>query len=204
MQIKKSDLAGKARIISKVTNPCILSIIMLFLILLTRSDSLRILISGAATIAIFLVLLPLAYIFIKVTLKKDDDGFPADPTIFLKQHPRDILIMGLICGLPCLYILILLDSPTILIHTLLLLLAASAVIALLYLFYRVSFHIATVTILAVMSGVIWGQAFFFLAAMLPLIAWSKYQIRDHTPFQMIAAIILAVTLVMIYLYLYTR
>ena len=169
--------AHLARVISRVTNPCIVSVIVLLSITYTESSSVRILVSSVAVVLLFLVLLPLVYVYMRPS--RGRSGI-ADPTIFLKQHPRDILILGLLLGLPCLVILIFLEAPTLLLHTLGALLAGSAVIALFNIFYRVSYHLAAVTILVIMAALAWGEILLILLATIPLIGWAKYQIREHT------------------------
>jgi hypothetical protein len=201
LQIEKTGTTNKACIISKVTNPCILSIMMLLFILLTKSDSLAVLVKNGLTIIFFLVILPLAYVFIRKAFKKEGTRFLSDPTIFLKQHPRDIIIIGLICGLPCWGVVILLQAPSTLILTLTVLLVVAVILALINLFYRASFHLATVSVLVVMSGITWGPAFYATAAILPLIGWAKYQLREHNPAQMIIAIFISLVIVLSALYL---
>ena len=183
--------AHLARVISRVTNPCIVSVIVLLSIAYTESSSVRILVSSVAVVLLFLVLLPLVYVYMRTS--RGRSGI-ADPTISLKQHPKDILILGLLLGLPCLVILIFLEAPTLLLYTLGALLAGSAVIALFNIFYRVSYHMATVTILVIMAALAWGEILLILLATIPLIGWAKYQIREHTLAQLTTGVALSMAI----------
>jgi len=127
----------------------------------------------------------------------------SDPTIFLKQHPRDILILGLLLGLPCLVILLLLKAPSLMLCTLGALLASSIVIAVFNIFYRVSYHLAAVTILVIMAALTWGQIFLVLLAVIPLIGWAKHQIHEHTLVQLATGIALSVAISGATLYLFS-
>jgi hypothetical protein len=190
MEGKVSRLNYLARAISRVTNPCILSVLVLLLVAGTESSNTRALVAWAITVVLFFVLLPLVYVYMRTF--RSSTKLIAAPTVFLKQHPRDILILGLLLGLPCLVILLFLEAPPLMLRTLLALLASSIVTALLNIFYRVSYHLAAVTVLVIMSVLTWGQIFLVLWAAVPLIGWAKYYNHDHTLVQIALGIALAV------------
>ena len=116
----------------------------------------------------------------------------SDPTLFLKRHPRSILALGIVCGLPAFLILMLLDAPPEMLYTLIAFLSTALTVALFNLFYRASFHLAAITTLALMAIQIWGIPFIGLAAALPVVAWAKYETGDHSPAQMVCGITVAV------------
>ncbi|MFC2072886.1 hypothetical protein ACFLUU_09390, partial [Chloroflexota bacterium] len=116
----------------------------------------------------------------------------SDPTIFLKQHPSDVLIVGLLFGILGLVSLLLLEAPLILLQTYATLLIGSFVIAICNIFYRVSYHLGAVTILVMMAPIAWGQNFLVLMAAMPLVGWAKYQIGEHTIIQLLSGIIIAI------------
>ena len=74
--------------------------------------------------------------------------------------------------------------------------------ALFNIFYRVSYHLAAVTILVIMSALTWGQIFLVLLAAIPLIGWAKYQNREHTITQLAMDIPLSVAVSVATLYLF--
>jgi hypothetical protein len=177
-----------AQAISKFTNPCILSVITLLLIAYTESRNMRELIGWVAIILLFFVLIPAVYVYVRTSRRGNRIKAVVELTIFLKQHPRDILILALLLGLPCLAILSFLEAAEVLIYTLVALIASSIVAALFNLFYRVSFHLTAITILIVMAAQVWGQAFLILLAAIPLIAWAKYHLHEHTIPQLVMGI----------------
>ena len=99
-----------AKIISMITNPAILSIIMLFIILFTKSD--RLSAAAAQSIALIglLVILPLVFVFLRTASLLDKKIYRTDPTLFLKRHPLDIMILGIVCGSSSLVVLKLLSA----------------------------------------------------------------------------------------------
>jgi hypothetical protein len=193
-----------AQAISKCTNPCVLSVVTLLLIAITKSSNMRELVGWIVIILPFFVLIPVVYLYVRASKSGNSIKSVFELTIFLKQHPRDILILALLLGLPCLAILWLIKAPAILISTLVALIAGSVVTALFNIFYRVSFHLTAITLLIVMTAQAWGQAFFILFAAIPLIAWAKYQIRDHTVPQLLIGIAVGLVVSLSTLYLFGR
>ena len=192
MEDKVSRLNYPARAISRVTNPCIFSVLVLLLIAGTESPDACALVARVMTVFLFLVLMPFVYVYIRTFRNRSSTKLVADPTVFLKQHPRDILVLSFLLGLPCLVILLFLEAPPLMLRTLLALLASSIVAALLNIFYRISYHLAAVTVLVIMSVLTWGQIFLVLWAAVPLIGWAKYHNNEHTLAQLALGIALAV------------
>ncbi len=184
-------LTKAARIISFLTNPPALSVLLLFVISFTESGTMLTLAGWWVEVLIFLVLLPIVYIYIRIVIGKISLKLPTGIIAFLKQHPVDILVMGVIFGLPCLVILVLFKAPPLMYSTLAALLITSLIIASFYKFYRVSYHLAALTILVVMAAITWGNAFAWLAVLIPAAGWAKYRLQAHSPAQMVIAIVLS-------------
>ncbi len=100
MKDKSVELTRAGYIISKGTNPCILSLLFLILMVVTESASTRLLASWIITLLLFLIVLPLAYVYLRTYKTGTGVKLKSDPTSFLKQHPLDILIVGLLFGIP--------------------------------------------------------------------------------------------------------
>ncbi len=175
--------------------------LVLLLIGYTESSNVRALVGWVVTLLLFLVVLPLVYVYVRASTSKSGLRLVADPTIFLKHHPRDILILGVLSVLPCVVILVSLEAPLLLLCTLMALLAGSLIIALFNIFYRVSYHLAALTILITMAAVTWGQIFLVLFTAIPLIGWAKYRLHEHTPTQLATGIVLSVAVSAATLYL---
>ena len=180
-----------ARVIARVTNPCILSVLVLFAIALTESSNVRALVGWVMILLLFLVVLPVAYTYVRISRNKSDARPIVNPTIFLRQHPRDILIIGVLSGLPCVVILVFLEAPLPLLETLIALLASSLIIASFSMSYRISYHLAALTILVIMTTITWGSIFLVTFAAIPLISWAKYRLHEHTLTQLAIGIFLS-------------
>ena len=200
MESKITRSTWLARVISRVTNPCILSVAVLFSIAFTESTNVRALVNWEMTLLLFLVILPITYTYMRSSRNRSRTRPRVNPIIFLKQHPRDILILGFLSGLPCMAILVFLEAPLLLLETLIALLASSIIVASLNIFYRVSYHLAGLTISVVMSIITWGSIFLITLAAIPLISWAKYQLHEHTPTQLAIGIVISLAVTGIILY----
>jgi hypothetical protein len=183
-----------AKIVSVITNPCILSIVMLLFIAFTKSNGLGEASAEAAVLIGLFVILPLIYIFLRTAGLPDKKLYRTDPTLFLKRHPLDILILGVVCGPFSWAILKFLSAPAPMLDTLVALLAVACVIALIYHFYRISFHLAAISTLAYMAVATWGVWLLILLAVIPLIAWAKHELHEHDTLQMVLGVGLAVVI----------
>ena len=202
MNGKATPSGDPARVISRSTNPCILSVLVLLSIAYTESGNVRALVGWGTILLLFLVVLPLVYVYMRMSTGRSAIKLLADPTIFLKQHPRDILILGVLFGLPCLVILAFLEAPSLLLCTLVALLVGSLVVALSNIFYRVSYHLAAVTILVIMAGLTWGRILLVLLAVIPLVSWAKYRLHEHDAAQLATGVALSVAVTVTTLYLF--
>jgi hypothetical protein len=176
----------------------------LLLIAYTSAHNVHELASWVALILLFFVLIPAIYVYFRIHGSGERIKSVVKLTTFLKQHPGDILILALLPGLACLATLSFLKAPTILISTIVALLAVSIVTALFNTYYRVSFHSAAMTILIIMAAQAWGQTLLVLLIILPLICWAKYHLRDHTIPQLVIGIALSVVAGLTTLFLFGR
>lgn len=178
--------AGQIR---KISNPCILSLVMLLAILFTRSSLPSVLIGATLTVLALLIAAPLAYIYLKTFRGKRTGHRLGDPTLFLKNHPRSILALGIACGLPAWLILWKLNAPPEMLYTLMAFMVTALIVAFFNLFYRVSFHLAALTTLILMAVMTWGQPFILLIVAIPIVGWAKHELGEHTFTQITLGII---------------
>ncbi len=189
-----------AKAISRVTNPCFLSVVILALMACTNSSELGSTVSHIAVIALGLVLLPIAYVLIRMAKGGTRAERLGDLVDFLKEHPRDVGALGMVFGLPCTVLLVYLEAPSFLVATLTSLLVCSLLIALVRGLYRVSYHLAGVTCLIIMSAALWGPVLFTAVIIIPLIVWARYLLREHTFNQMMTGSVLGVVVCVVALY----
>ncbi|MGA9697183.1 MAG: hypothetical protein WBQ62_12315 [Dehalococcoidales bacterium] len=189
-----------ARWIADLTNPSVLSVLLLLLIAFLKSHRPQDAAVWMGVIFALYILIPVGYVYFRMRAS----GIPSKSIFvlitFLKKHPRDILILSVVLGIPCLVLLILLKAPGILLAPVAALLVGSIVTALFNTFYRVSYHLTALTILAIMTVHTWGAIYLLLVIILPLVFWAKLRIREHTVPQLVegmavaAAVCLAVLL----------
>jgi len=191
-----------ARAISRVTNPCFISVVVLILMAYIGSVEFWPTVSHIALILLGLVLLPIAYVLIRIARKGSRAERLGDLVDFLKEHPEDVGALGMILGLPSVLVLITLDAPEFLVATLTSLLACSLIIALFRKFYRISYHLAGVTCLIIMAAQTWGQVYLAALIAIPAIVWARYLLREHSLAQMLAGSALAVVVCIVALYGY--
>ncbi len=193
-----------AQLITRFTNPCILSVVTLLLIAYTKSSNVRELVGWVAIIFLFFVVMPTVCIYARTSRSGNRIRSVFELTIFLKQHPRDILILALLLGLPCLAIMLFLKAPAALLSSIVALITSSIVTALFNMFYRVSFHLTGITVLVVMAIQAWGLVFLVVSVTIPLTFWAKYYLREHTIPQLVMGMALAVIVSLASLYLFSR
>jgi len=200
-QLKETPGAlSAARIISQITNPCFLSIVMLLAITFSKSNRFYKLAEWGIIVFLFLMLLPVLYVIRRTRFNWKNIKLIYYPMLFLKEHPTDILILGVVCGLPCWVILNCLNAPSQILNTLFALLITAMVIALVNLRYRASFHLAGVTVLIYISVATWGLLILCLVLIVPPTIWAKYRLHDHDIAQMLLGIALGLVITSLTLY----
>jgi hypothetical protein len=179
-----------AEIISKISNPCIVSILYLLIITFTQTDSIYESLAWIGVIVLFLVLLPLGYLLLKTYLTNHQNIFTNDPTDYLRRHPKDILILAIVFGIPSIIILTTIKASPFLLYILSGLLLSALIAAAINLRYRVSFHLSGITFLVFSAVTVWGRIFFIFLVAVLIIAWAKYRIKAHTLPQIIFGILI--------------
>lgn len=184
-----------AKVISKVTNPFGLSVLLFLLVAWAESNSLPALVSWIAIILLFLVVLPLAYVHIRTSANRGKSRWIKDPITFFRQRQRDICIVGVASVLPCIILLIFLKAPSLLIASFVLMLAISLGVALVHKLYKASHHLAVVTgLVVIVVALTWEHPIFPVLAAIPVVGWARYSLRQHSPGQLAAGFGLAVVI----------
>jgi hypothetical protein len=188
---RSTKIAG---IVIKLTNPSILSVILLLLIAFAKPETLHESLGWISLIFITYMVIPVIYLYTRTKLNLKQLKSIVELTIFLKTHPVDILILALCLGIPCLFILLAFHAPAILTTTVIALVAGSIVTSLFNLFYRVSYHLTGLTVLVIMAAQAWGPAYLMLGVTIPLVFWAKYHNREHTIPQLMIGLIVSVVI----------
>jgi hypothetical protein len=204
MQSKTPRSIYLARLISGLTNPTILSVLALILIVLTESNGFPEFIKWFAVVMVFFVCIPAVYVYIKTSRTENRFKSLVGLTKYLKQHPAQILVLALVLGLSCIMVLSVIKASPALIATVAALLAGSVITSIFYLFYRVSFHLTGLVIIIIMVAQVWGPSYLFLLLAVPPVFWAKYHLRDHTIPQLFAGIGVAVVVSLLTLWWFGR
>lgn len=179
-----SRSATVAKVISTVMHPLFLPVVVLLLVAYAEPSSLRVFLGRALIVLFFLIVLPLIYVYLKSPRAASGVKRMQGPAAFFRKHPGEICVLGFVCALPCTLLLIFIDAPSPLVATLVALLATSLALALVNMFYRASYHLASVTALVFAVIIIWGQAVLPVLAAIPLVGWALYLLRRHSPAQL--------------------
>jgi len=185
-----------AKVISRVMNPFLLSVVALLLVTYVGSSDLRVFLSWVLIILFFVIALPLIYVYIKSPRTGGGVKRIQDPLAFFREHRRDILVVGIVSALPCILLLIFLEAPSLLVATLVALLGTSLAVGLVNVFYRASYHLALVTTLVIVTVLVWGHTFPLISVLIaiPLVGWARYSLRQHNPSQLAAGFGLSVVI----------
>jgi len=188
----KTDRTNRAaKLIADLTNPSVLSVLLLLMIAFLKSHKPSEAAVWMGVIFALYILIPVVYVYLRMQASGIRSKSILVLITFLKKHPKDILILSVVLGIPCLMLLILLKAPAILLAPVAALLAGSIVTALFNTFYRVSYHLTALTIMVIMTAYTWGVAYLLLALFIPLVFWAKFRIREHTILQLVEGMAVA-------------
>lgn len=101
-----------------------------------------------------------------------------------EQRPR-ILLVGLICALAAFGLLLGLGAPPLLVAAVGSGAFAVAVLLAITLVWKISIHVGVVTGAAIVLVLMFGPVLSLAAALIPLVAWSRVAVGDHTPAQVV-------------------
>ncbi len=185
-----------AKPISTVMNPFSLSAVGLLLITYAGSTNLREFSNWALIILFFLVVLPLAYAYARTSMAGAGARRIPEPQAFFREHRGELWVIGLICAVPCILLLSFLKAPSVLIATLVALLGTSLAVARVNRFFKASYHLSDLTIVAIVSVLIWGwAALLAVLVAVPLVGWARYSLKQHSPTQLAAGVGLALVVI---------
>lgn len=183
-----------ARWISNIMNPYPITLALLLAVAYTSSLNLRAFASWAFVIFLSFIALPLGYIFVKNITSKNNKLRLQEPTAFFRGHRNQIWILGVVSLGILIPSLIFLGASTNLYATFAALLGTSLAIALVNRYFKASFHLAVITSVVVIVALIWGYEVLPVIAIIPLVGWARYSLRQHTLYQLAAGFGLAIVI----------
>lgn len=173
-------------------NPYPITLALLLAVAYTSSNSLRNFALWAFIIFLSFIALPLSYILIKNFTNKSGNMRLQEPTAFFRKHRSEIWILGIVSMGIMVPSLIFLGASADLNGTFAALLGTSMAIAVVNRYFKASFHLAVITTVVIIVTLIWGYKALPLVAIIPLVAWARYSLKQHTPYQLAAGFGLAI------------
>jgi membrane-associated phospholipid phosphatase len=169
-----------ARIISALGSPFVLSAFCFIALGIRAGDATR----CAETVAVcllFAVILPLA-IVTRYSLKFNNK----DGDIERREDRKKPLLAGVLCYLICLALLYALNGADLLTVMLLCYMVSTALVGIVSLRWKISVHATGVVGPSIGMAVAYPPYGGLLILLLPMVAWSRYVQRKHTPMQLLA------------------
>ncbi|UKA60953.1 phosphatidic acid phosphatase [Arthrobacter sp. FW306-2-2C-D06B] len=131
--------------------------------------------------ALFVCVLPLAYVLLMVKLGKLSDHHVSD-----RKERAPLLMLALVSVVVGLLVLNLIHAPTSVSVMILALIGGITVLAAVSLLWKISGHASAISAAAVMVALMFGPAWLPLLLLVPAVGWSRVVLRDHTRGQVIA------------------
>jgi len=118
-----------------------------------------------------------------------------------KQRTKIYLLAGVCAGIGCI-IFSYLEAPTTLIATFIAGLSAVVVFMCVNLLWKISLHTALVTASVTVLIILYGSMAAVAVVLVPLIAWSRIELKHHSPAQVAVGALLAASIVVVVFYLF--
>jgi membrane-associated phospholipid phosphatase len=177
--IKKHDEAI-ARWISHVISPHIVGVVITSAMAIQYSpDPVEVLLWLAGLMPV-LVLPPLAYLFWLVRRGKLADIYMPERETRLRP-----LTLTLVWALACLVLARHWQAPPVVEFFVLAAIVMIGILSLVTLFYKISFHGATISAAATVTLMVAGSSAWPIMLLVPLVGWARVRLERHTPRQVI-------------------
>jgi membrane-associated phospholipid phosphatase len=186
-----------ANLTSDILNPIVLGLVLIVLFSFAVA-------SGAleavkwSLILIAVSILPVYLIlFYMVRKGKIDNIF----TVVREQRTM-IYVVGGICAVVACLVLILLEAPPELVAAAVAGLSAAVIYLCVNLWWKISLHTAFVSASVVLLVILYGWVAVVSIVLLPLMFWSRVELKRHSPAQVVAGAILAALIISVVFYVF--
>ena len=185
VEAKKNETIGRANLISNVFHPwAVLVPVLALAAYQAMGEPLE---SVKWTLIAFLpaTVFPLIYAKIRATVLSRRGSQQKISRSLVRNNPGQLFIMTGLFGIPASLILHYLNGPR---DVLIIILGVTAVmfaISLVNLMYRASFHLSMVTGMLMSLWFLFGAVSFIAFLLIPILGYSRYQLGEHTPTQII-------------------
>ena len=186
-----------ASLTSNILNPFLVSLVSI-LLLSFKSTSSALDAVKWSLISIAASILPV-FLFIIYLVRKQKLESPF--TNVRKQRTKIYLLAGVFAGVGCI-IFPYLEAPPTLRATFVAGLSAVVVFMCVNLLWKISLHTAFVTASVTVLIILYGSMAAVAVVLVPLIAWSRIELKHHSPAQVAAGALLAALIVVVVFYLF--
>jgi len=186
-----------ANLISAILNPFLISLAVIILLSVESTSSAI----GALKWSVMMValsVLPVFMVILYLVRKRKLEG------IFISARGKRhrIYLLAVFFGIVGSIILYILGIPAILLAVFVSGLAAMVIFFSINLFWKVSIHSAFVAAFVTILIILYGPVGALAAALLPLIAWARVELKCHSTAQAVTGAILAAIIILVVFYLF--
>ncbi len=186
-----------ASLTSNILNPLFLGLVLIVLFSFAATSSTLEALKWSL-ILIALSIVPVYLILVYMVKKgKIDNIF----TVVREQRTRIYMVAGICAVVACL-ILILLEAPPELVATAIAGLSSAVIYMCVNLWWKISLHTAFVSASVVLLVILYGWVAMVSIVLLPLMFWSRVELKRHSPAQVVAGAILAALIVSVVFYVF--
>ena len=170
-----------ARWISHLISPHIVGVVLVSLITLNYSNNPFEVLLWLALLMPLIVVPPLSYLFWLVQTGKLEDIYM--PTRETRLRPLTVLMVWFFC---CVMLMRYWQAAPLVEGLILAVMVLVGILSLVTLFWKISFHGATITAAATATMMVAGSYYAWPVVLLvPLVGWSRIRLKRHTPRQVI-------------------
>jgi membrane-associated phospholipid phosphatase len=179
-----------ARLVSNILNPFIVSVIVILLLAVKDASSMADAMKWAG-ISLALSVLPIFIVAIFLIHRKKLDGFFANP----REQRNVVYILASALGALGCGIMWYLDAPELLVVTFTAGLASIVVFMGINYFWKISLHTAFMAASVAVIIMVYGATAAWTLVFLPLMAWARIELKQHSIAQVISGGLLAAIIV---------
>ena len=186
-----------ANLTSKTLNPLVVSLVLLLLLSLKSTFSTLDAVKWSL-ISIALSILPVLSVIIYLVRKQKLDS----PFIITRRQRTKIYLLAGVCAGIGSIILLYLGAPKELLATFVAGFSAIVVFMFVNLLWKISLHTALITASVAVLITVYGSMVAVIVVLVPLIAWSRVELKHHSPAQAAAGALIAALIVVVVFYLF--
>lgn len=195
LNIIRDNDEAVARWISHVISPHIVGIVLTSVIALRFSDKPLEVLQWLALLVPLIVVPPLIYLLWLVYTGALQDIYMPERTTRLR--PLTVLMAWLLL---CLGLIHYWQAPPIVEKFVLGTIALVSILSLITLFWKISFHGATITAAATTTMMVAGSSAWPVILLIPLVGWARIRLKRHTPRQVIYGSLVGALIALVLVY----